>query len=171
MITFIPKNKFSVVNPIIIAMIGWVIFFLLYSGLKNISWTECYSAYFPLIGEAGLDAVAATLTFKLWRKVKNVAYKKIFLILSVSFVASLMADLIYNVVLNLFNFKYENTIIVTLFDVPFALFLLLQLVVWANLILLNTNIVTSGKKNILYSKHHLICIDVYHVYVWNTLEN
>ncbi|HZW61794.1 MAG TPA: HAMP domain-containing sensor histidine kinase [Candidatus Babeliales bacterium] len=144
--TFIPKNKYSVVNPVIMAMIGWVIFFFLYSVLKNIPWMERYSAYFPLIGEAGLDAVAATLTFKLWRKVKNVAHRKIFLILSVSFVASLMADLIYNVVLNLFNFKYENTIIVTLFDVPFALFLFLQLVVWANLILLNKNIVTNGKK-------------------------
>lgn len=144
--TFTPKNKLTVFNPVIIAMIGWAVFFLLYSVLKNISWTERYSAYFPLIGEAGLDAVAATLTFKLWKKVKNVAHKKIFLILSASFVASLMADLIYNVVLNLFNFQYENIIIVTLFDVPFALFLLLQLVVWANLNFLNKNVLIDRKK-------------------------
>ncbi len=126
-------------------MIGWVIFFSLYSILKNISWTERYSAYFPLIGETGLDAVAVILTFKLWKKNTHIPHKKLFLILSISFVASFMADLIYNVVLNLFNFKYENMIIVTLFDTPFALFLLLQLIVWANLILLNKNVLSNGK--------------------------
>src|SRR3990167_4349390 len=139
----IRKNKFSVVNPVMMAMVGWAIFFLLYSVFKNIPWMENYSAYFPLIGEVGLDSVAAILTFKLWKKNKGGTHKKIFLFLLASFVASLAADLIYNVVLNLFNFQYKNALIVTLFDVPFALFLLLQLIVWAYLILLNQNVVSK----------------------------
>lgn len=139
------KNQLTVIHPVIMAMIGWAIFFFLYYFLKNISWTEHYSAYFPLVGEAGLDAVAAILTFKLWKKVKDNTHKRIFLLLSISFIASLAADLIYNVVLNLFKFQYENTFIVTLFDVPFALFLFLQLTVWANLIIINKNSVANKR--------------------------
>jgi len=138
----IPNNQLLIIK----ALAGWVIFFFLYTVLKNISWAERYSAYLLLIGEAGLDAIAAILTFKLWRRVKIRPQKNLFLILAVSFIASLIADLIYNVVLNVFNFNYKSTIIVTLFDVPFAVFLLLQLIVWANLILINRNPVTNGRK-------------------------
>lgn len=143
----IPRKQFYDIHPAIMTMVGWSIFFLLYCVFKNISFTEHYSAYFPLVGEAGLDAIAAMLTFKLCKKVKHEKEKKILYILCGSFIASLSADLIYNIVLNLFNFKYESTIIVTLFDVPFALFLLLQLIAWSNVHILNKNATTSDKSS------------------------
>ncbi len=145
----ISKNQFFITHPLIIAMAGWIIFFLLYSFLKNIPWMEHYSAVFPLIGEGGLDTLAVILTIKLWKKTNNNSHKKIFLLLGISFAALFIADLIYNIVLNLFKFEYKNAIIATLFDLPFALFLFLQLLVWTYLLKLNKNVVSYGKK-ILY---------------------
>jgi len=93
--------------------------------------------------------------FKLRKKVKDNRYKKIYLFLAISFIASLAADLIYNIVLNLFNFQYENTIIVSLFDIPFALFLLLQLIVLAYILFLNGNGISKWK-NIFYTPNIIL---------------
>jgi len=98
-------------HPVIKVVIGWLVFLFLYFTLKNHPALDYYSAYCPLIGEAGLDALSALLAFKLKTRFKEKAHQRFFLILSISFIAALFSDFTYNFFLNLFDFNYNNTII------------------------------------------------------------
>lgn len=48
-----------------------------------------------------------------------------------------MSDAIYNVVVNVSHFQYDNSLIDSLYDIPFMLFLFLQLVFWMKILLIN----------------------------------
>jgi signal transduction histidine kinase len=144
-------------QPLWLALLIWLVYIILYLSSKLLPETLKISAYFPLIGEVGLDLLAIKLTYSLWKNNQDFSYKIILLLLMISFSASLMSDLVYNFVLNLYGFKYENPTLDTLFDIPFAVFLFFQLVVWGSLLLINvkkendkinifhiTNIVLAG---------------------------
>lgn len=115
-------------HPVIKVAIGWLLCLFFYFTLKNHPALNYYAAYFPLIGKAGLDILSVLLALKLKHQFKEKAHQRFFLILSISFIAALFSDFIYNFFLNLFDFNYKNTLIILLFEIPFALFLLLQLV-------------------------------------------
>ena len=137
MIAIIRNQSWCNFHPVIKVVIGWILFLFLYFSLKNYQALNYYSAYLSLTGEAGLDALAALLAFKLKSRFKEKAHQRFFLILSISFIAALFSDFTYNIFLNLFNFNYENTIIALIFETPFALFLLLQLVAMTYIISFN----------------------------------
>lgn len=128
MIAIIRNQSWCNLHPVIKIAIGWALFLFFYFTLKNYPALNYYSAYLSLTGEAGLDALAALLAFKLKAQFKKKAHQRFFLILSISFIAALFSDFTYNIFLNLFNFNYENTLIALIFEIPFALFLLLQLI-------------------------------------------
>src|ERR1700733_7370602 len=113
------------------AMTVWALYAYAYILLKNNPNTVALAAYFSLIGEAGLDVVVAILVFRLWKKTEELDTKRILLFFFIAFIAAIAADGIYNIVLNLFQFQYINPIVVSLFDVPFALFLLFQAMAWS----------------------------------------
>lgn len=125
------RRKLSHSYIIAIAIIVWIAYACVYSILKNNPNTATLAGYFSLVGEAGLDVVTAILAFNLWRNTEGQYAKNIFLIFLISFVAAIAADGVYNVVLNLFQFQYINPIVVSLFDIPFALFLFFQLTAWS----------------------------------------
>ena len=139
------NGRFLGIGYLLKPIIGWLLFLFLYFIFKNSPILTPYSAYFSLMGETSLDAIAALLAFRLKNKFKEKIYQRFFLCLSISFTAALIADLTYNIFLNLFDFNYENTIIIHFFEIPFALFLLLQLIVMAYTILLNKKSGTRRK--------------------------
>ena len=98
---------------------------------------EIFSAWFPLLGESSLDSITAIFAFNLSKKSNNIHDKKLFLILAISFFSSFISDLIYNVYLNFFKFNYQGNVIVCFFDIPFMIFLLMQLILWSKIILSN----------------------------------
>ncbi len=130
------------------ALAGWTLFCLLYILSKNLS--SDYSAYFPLLGEPGLDAVAVALAFNLYKRCENYTDKKTLFLLSLSFVFSFISDFIYNIVLNFFNFNYKSSVIEALFDVPFAIFLFVQLIMWFCIMLSNKKNIRDRKSYIFY---------------------
>lgn len=119
----------------------------IYIALKNNSNTTAFAGYLSLVGETGLDIAAAVLTFNLWKKATLSSANNIFLFFFISFIAATFADSIYNVVLNLFQFQYINPIVVSLFDVPFAIFLLFQVITWAWILFANKEVSLKASKS------------------------
>jgi len=120
------STTFITINTII----AWAVFAWIYIALEASPSTATTAGYFSLIGETGLDVVAALLAFRLWRKTETPHTRNIFLIFFLAFITAITADCIYNIVLNLLHFQYINPNVISLFDIPFALFLLLQLIAW-----------------------------------------
>lgn len=141
------RNKLSTTFITINAIIAWLVYACAYIVLKNNPSTTTLAGYFSLVGEVGLDIVAAVLAFRLWRKTEEYHTKVVFLVFSIAFIAAIAADGIYNVVLNLFQFQYINPIIVSLFDVPFALFLLFQLIAWGWILFSNREVPVKARKS------------------------
>lgn len=143
-------RKIKILSPTFVttsAIIIWLVYACTYTVLKNDPNTVTLAGYFPLVGEAGLDVVAAILVFRLWKMAEEQHMKNVFLIFFMAFIAAIAADSVYNVVLNLFQFQYINPIVVSLFDVPFGLFLLLQLIAWGWIIFLNKEEETKSDKS------------------------
>lgn len=124
------RKTTSLTSTINIAMLCWFLYVLAYVYLNNILKIHQFSAYFILLGEVGLDVVVAMLVLNLRGRAKNWYPRVVYTCFFLSFISSLMADCIYNVVLNLFDFKYANPYVISFFDFPFALFLLFQLAGW-----------------------------------------
>jgi signal transduction histidine kinase len=110
-------------------LVGWAIYACLYTVLEKKASAEPIAGYLSLIGETGLDILATILTIKLYLTEIKPA-KNIFLIFFLSFLAATAADSIYNLVVNLLQFQYINPAIISLFDIPFVLFLLFQMAAW-----------------------------------------
>lgn len=122
----------------------WLLFSCSYFFLKEIPDTSIFSAYLTLIGEAGLDFVAAVLMYRLWR-ISGKSVKNIFRFFFISFISAVVADATYNIVLNLYKYEYANSLMDFIFDIPFALFLLMQLAGWASILIVNHNAKDKNK--------------------------
>lgn len=124
------NKKLSTTFLVASVVIAWAIFSWLYITLEFHLKLARIAAYFPLLGEVGFDAIALFLVFKLWVDAKESNAKKVFFAFVLSFLTAMIADFIYNIVLNFYNFHYKNSLIISLFDIPFALFLFFQLLAW-----------------------------------------
>lgn len=136
------------VSPVFLttnALIVWLLYALVYSMLKINSSTTTFAGYFALVGETALDIVAAILAFNLWRQLRTEKIRFIYLIFCLAFISAAFADSIYNLVLNLFQFRYINPVVVSLFDIPFAIFLFFQAMAWFLILLANRD--DSLKRN------------------------
>lgn len=140
----IERNNLSITFK---AIIGWIIYAWVFAILETNPSTATSAGYFSLIGEVGLDVVAVLLTIRLWKKTEKSQTRNIILIFFLAFITAIVADCIYNIVLNLFRFQYINTIVISLFDVPFALFLLFQLIAWGWILFANKEMRTKTGKS------------------------
>ncbi len=131
---------------IIKSILGWVIYACSYIILKNVSASASLAGYFSLLGEVGLDGVAAILSLQLLKNSANKYNKDIFRVLFISFISAVMADFIYNIILNLTNIKYIDPSLFSLFDFPFLSFLFFQIIAWIWIITLNSGEKIKTKK-------------------------
>ncbi len=143
---------------------AWLFFLCGYASLKYSVGRESLAALLPLIGEVGLDFVAVVLSFNLWFNAAA-ENKKIYLAFLVSFVAATFADGIYNLVLNLYQFQYENSIVASLFEVPFAIFLFFQAMAWKSISAINSTPVSDRRKS-LYIPFVLSAILLFTMFVF-----
>lgn len=117
------------------AILLWLTVATIYVILKNIPSQENVAAYIPLIGEAGLDVCAFIYAVRLLRMTQNQQTKIVYLLLMASFAFATLSDAIYNLVLNVNHFQYDDTLIESLFDIPFAIFLFCQMTIWAYILM------------------------------------
>lgn len=164
MIAIIRNLSWCNFQPITKVLIGWLLFLSLYLTLKNYQALD-YSAYLPLVGEAGFDALAALLAFKLKARYKEKTYQIFFLIIFIAFIAAVFSDFIYNIFLNLFDFNYENIIITLLFEIPFALFLLLQLIAMSYVVSLN-NSERKIKRKVIYIPNIMLSLLIFTIFMF-----
>ena len=111
------------------AVIIWVCYTIFYAIFLNIETLTYITGYLALVGEAGLDLVCAALAFVIVRRTKA-PNKWIFGCFLVSFISASIADGSYNIILNILGINQFSPFIETVFDLPFALFLLFQAIGW-----------------------------------------
>lgn len=107
----------------------WFIYTLFYGLTKNIPAIESLNGYLALIGEAGLDFLCAVLAFSVLAKCDTDS-KTITKLFALSFVFGFISDGSYNIILNIMGIDTFPSLVETVFDLPFAAFLLLQTFAW-----------------------------------------
>ena len=125
----------------------WSLYSSIYIYLKQSASTANIAAYLSLFGELSLDIVVAAYMLRLSRHAESTDAAGIFAVFALAFASAGIADGVYNLILNIYNFSYINPFIASLFDVPFAIFLFLQLVGWLKIFLADKKVI-SGKNNI-----------------------
>ena len=89
---------------------------------------QILAGYLSFIGETGLDIIASAVAFALF--LRSEGYIKVFFgLFSASFFISIFSDGIYNYLLNILQYPVTPSYDV-LWDVPFALFLVMQTGLW-----------------------------------------
>ena len=146
-------------------IIAWAVFTWIYIALEASPSTATTAGYFSLIGETGLDVVAALLAFRLWQKTETPHTRNIFLIFFLAFTAAIIADCIYNIVLNLLHFQYINPNVIALFDTPFALFLLFQLIAWGWILFSNKGTPPKAGKS-TYAPYAIVSILMFTMFIF-----
>ena len=140
------STKRKVTTSILIGL--WIIYTISYVFLKGQETTGLLAGYFSLIGEVGLDLVAAILAYRLF-VTANICYvRNIFQLYFISFCSALLADGIYNVILNLYHVPEFSSIVSSLFEIPFAIFLLLQVLVFIKIIIYSNDIERIASKHV-----------------------
>lgn len=115
----------------------WVVYACAFVGLKNNPMTVDWAGYLSLLGEVGSDLIISILCFKLFKKTKERIERTVFFLFLISFIFAILADFIYNLSLNLLHVQYENHFIISLFDFPFAFFLIFQVLAWGWIVFFN----------------------------------
>ena len=146
-------------------IIAWITYAWAYAVLETNPSTATSAGYFSLIGETGLDVIAALLTIRLWKKIEKSQTSNIFLIFFLAFISAIAADCIYNIALNLRHFQYINTVVILLFDVPFALFLLFQLIAWSWILFANKETQTEVGKS-TYTPYVIVSILMFTMFMF-----
>ncbi|MHB1948719.1 MAG: hypothetical protein ACYCQI_11480 [Gammaproteobacteria bacterium] len=131
------KSDINSKKLVIFAFIAWIIFSFLYLVLTRNN-SNIVAGYFALIGQVGMDMVAAILTFHMFATSKESNTKLIYLMFFISFVAAILADGIYNLTMNILDIKYFSSIN-SFFEIPFILFLLFQVIAWGKIFFSDNN--------------------------------
>jgi hypothetical protein len=106
----------------------WLIYAISYVLLSTKLGKSTIAGYLALLGESGLDFIAALLAF--WVCKTSTNYKKIFFIFGLSFLTAGVADFIYNLILNINQIISFEVAIDSAWDIPFIIFLFLQGLAW-----------------------------------------
>lgn len=126
-----------------LALIAWAVYTFIYLALKDSPATANAAGYMVLLGEAGLDLFAAMLAYRLWQQSTHDYQKHIFLLFTFAFSVAVMVDSTYNILLNLSHYTYDQPLAISLFEVPFLVFLFLQMLAWMSIIHANRESNTS----------------------------
>jgi len=144
-----------------ILMLCWLLYSLLYIYFKEDA-HSVVSGLFALIGEAGLDLVVVALSYAAWKHTDD-ATKIFFLFLTIAFIAAFLSDSIYNYLLNIERVKI-STFVDSLFDIPFAVFLLLYMLAWCSMFMKMGNSKTG--KSVNYLPYILASIIIFVAFVF-----
>lgn len=138
------KSDINSKKLMILAFIAWITYSFLYLVLSKDN-SNLVAGYFALVGQVGLDIVAAIFTFHLYVTSKESNTKFIYLMFFISFVAAILADGIYNLTMNILDIKYFSSIN-SFFEIPFILFLLFQVIAWGKIFFSGNEDAPSIKK-------------------------
>lgn len=141
----------------------WISYTILYYFLK-INQLNTFVGYFAFLGQVGLDIALTVITYKLFRKSADLKTEKIYLMFLTSFVSAGFADGIYNFGMNVVNVEHFYNIN-SFFEIPFIVFLLLQLMAWW--LILNNFHEKVGRKNIwLYFPYILASSTLFVIFIF-----
>lgn len=115
------------------SLLMWTGFAFSYFIFKFSEQNQIISGYLALVGQGGMDLIAAIAMFALWKNADSEdRFSRFYLYLLFSFLAGFLADTLYNFLLNIEHLRITTTID-TIFDIPFTLFLLFQCIAWFSL--------------------------------------
>lgn len=156
-----PKKEFS----IIILLALWIFYTLLYSISRNIPPLHNITVYLSLFGETGLNALCAVLSWQLISK-SNRESKIFFSLLFVAFIFNTIEGASYNIYLNIQNKIQFHYFMENLFEIPFLLFLTLQLTAWFRMFLLMKNKEAPYSKTIFYIQFAIGCLVMFCIIIF-----
>lgn len=155
------KGKKSLIT--LSLMVVWVAYALSYFYLKNDNTTIIYSGYLALCGQAGLDIIAAILALWLWKK-STAQFKIVYLMFAVSFICAFISDGLYNIILNVLQISNLTGSLDSYFDIPFAAFLLFQMLAWGAVFFLNTE--KDIKTKVIYMPYVIASLFIFLIFVF-----
>ncbi len=92
-----------------------------------------YLGILTLLGESFLDLLIFTVSLKLFLNGSK-QIKGIFKYFLLSFLCAFFADFSYNLILNILSISQFSGLLQSIFDVPFLLFLIFQLIAWLKIV-------------------------------------
>ncbi len=107
----------------------WILYTILYVGLKQHGMTTVHAGYLALIAQVSLDVIASILAFYLWKRVSG-KKKIIFALFSLSLFLNAITDFNFNLFVNILGIANYTEAIASSFDITFICFLFLQLLAW-----------------------------------------
>jgi len=117
------NNKFKKISFLL-----WFVYAILYFYLKNVR-MDITAGYLSFIGQCGMDLIAMKLALNCYKSnIHN--NSRPLMVLSISYLFAFFADFLYNVFLNINAWELTSTIDF-LFDLPFLLFITLQMIFWS----------------------------------------
>ncbi|MBN2689295.1 MAG: hypothetical protein JXR42_01645 [Gammaproteobacteria bacterium] len=140
----------------------WTIYAAFYDFFQNVHYASVIPGYMSLVGEAGLDFVAAGFAFVICKKTE--VNKTFFMLLCVSLLAATLSDFIYNEVLNIHRITAFGIATDSLWDVPFAIFLTLQALAWGVLFFQNSKIM--AKKFSVYIPYLIVGVTIFCIFTY-----
>ena len=141
----------------------WVIYTVVYVFCKHYISSLRTTGILALIGELGLDIVLVIMCFKLSRTAKQ-KNKVILLVLMFSYIFACFSDGIYNFGLNILLLD-NTTLLDSLYDIPFVLFLALQAIVWI-LIFKHPIKIKKGREGLLYLPYFIVGILIFSIFMF-----
>lgn len=154
-------NSKKLVIPLFVV---WIIFSLMYFIFSRDN-SNLVSGYFSLVGQVGLDVVAAILTFQLYMSSKESKKKFIFLMFFISFFSAIFADSIYNLTMKILNIKYFSSIN-SFFEIPFILFLLFQVIAWGKIFFSGNENISNSKKKYPYTPYVIFSTLIFSMFIF-----
>ncbi len=121
--------KINIINKLTIYLGAWIIYDLFYGITKYFVSLHFITGYLSLIAQVSLDLVCMILSYGIAKNTQKLE-KCFFTLFSFSFAFNLISDVGYNTIANIIgitNFSFFSELT---FDVPFLIFLLLQLNAW-----------------------------------------
>lgn len=113
-----------------IAILCWILFAVIYIFTKTVLQDQIVTGSLSFIGEVGFDIICFVLA--IIATLKSTRGKRAVLgLFAASFFFAIISDGTYNVILNILGIDIFHPLVESLFDIPFLLFLTLQLLGWA----------------------------------------
>lgn len=141
---------------------AWFLFSCFYLISVNAHWNTL-AGYLPLISQVGLDAVLSALAYRLYREYHQSHVSMVYLLFLASAICAMFADGIYHIAMNILDINYFNRFN-SLFEIPFALFLLFQAIVWLKIFFIHSD---ENVKKIAYLPYLTVSTFIFFTFVYS----
>lgn len=127
-------------NPKYLIYLSSILSFLIFGGyvIARINGAATLCGIITLVTQTGFDIASAILAFQLSSQAEH-KKKQVFRLFGISFICAALADSSYNLLMNVIGIIQLPLSLDSIFDVPFIIFLTIQLISWLKIFILENN--------------------------------